>query len=166
MQLWPVTDWMHYLSYVIHSVDVTQTHIFCETYRFVQWVVMNDQWINFEQTRTEQIMNKWLTKDKEWRMIDDRKKQWQEWRVEWIMKNYEQSLSKWQTSMKSWMNCYEWCDMIMNGWWEINDKQSNEWTNDKQWSYRVGWMMRKYEQHTNEWSIMNGVRWIWIHEYV
>ena len=50
-----------------------------------------------------------------------------------------------------------------------NGKQPNEWTTDKQWSYRVGWMMRIYE-HTkgmkhNEWCklTMNG-RW-WYGEY-
>ena len=42
-----------------------------------------------------------------------------------------------------------------------NGKQPNEWTTDKQWSYRVGWMMRIYE-HTKEWSIMNGVNWRWM----
>ena len=79
-------------------------------------------------------MNKWLTKENKWRMnegwIMNIKKQWQKWqstkwmdndkqwmfRVECMMKHYEQPMSKWQTAMKSWMKCYEWCNMKMNGW--------------------------------------------------
>ena len=68
-----------------------------------EWMT-NGWWIKKNNDKNDKQPNRW-TNDKQWTF-----------RVEWMMKNYEQSMSKWQLAMKSWVNCYEWCNMIMNGW--------------------------------------------------
>ena len=76
---------------------------------------MNDQCINFEQTRTEQIMNKWLTKDNEWQMNE-----------EWMM-NIKKNNDKNDKQPNGWtMTSNERSEL--NAWWNI---MNNLWVSDK-----------------------------------
>ena len=67
------------------------------------------------------------------------------YRVEWMMKSYEQHTDEW------WMEYNEWCSLTMNGWWMVN---MNIWI----WMLRLiityiiqTLFTKSYKQHTNEW---------------